>query len=136
MQDKDHKQIEETIQALYQSFENGDVELFKSVTHPQARTVNIGNSNQAFVFSLEEIINNTILGLRNAKEQIPGFFANWVNIYIKTVQTHDQIASAEVTYTMEMPESYGEHTSFIQLLKDGARWLIIQIIDRGLEINK
>lgn len=129
------EEIKNTILNLYKSFEDSDIELFKSITHPEVRTVNIGNSNESFVFGRDEIINNTILGLKNVREQVPGFYAKWVEVQVKSIKVHDRIASAEVIYKMDMPESYGNHSSFIQFIKEDIQWQIIEIIDRGIEIK-
>lgn len=128
-----HKEIKAVILALYNSYEQSNPSLFKSIIHSQVRTINIGNNNQIHIFSADEIIENTILGLKRAKEQIPGFYAKWVNINFISLTIHDLIASIEITYTMKMPDSYGNHSTFIQLAKENTKWLIINIIDRGLE---
>lgn len=134
MAEDQQSKIKAVILALYQSYEECNPELFRSITHPQVRTVNIGNKNQIHIFSCNDIIENTIMGLHRAKKQIPGFYAKWVDINFKSIQIYDQIASIEITYTMKMPDSHGNHSSFIHLSKENDKWLIINIIDRGFEV--
>ncbi len=130
---KEAKNVEETLNTLFQSFENADEAQFLSVTHPAVRTVNIGNDNEAHVFSVEDIRKFAILGLRNAMDKIPGFYARRVITALKHIAVHDLIASAEVDYRMEMPDSVGIHTAYLHLLKVDGKWLVTNIIDRGLE---
>ncbi len=132
---KDKAAITFALLAFYASLENGDADGFRTVTHPDVRTVNIGNSNEINIFNVDQIIEYTIQGLQNAKQNIPGFFARWEQIEIKSITLHDVSASAEVHYKMTMPESTGHHRSFIQLVQDQDRWQIIQITDRGLEVD-
>ena len=127
-------EIKAIILALYNSYEQSNIGLFKSTTHPQIRTVNIGNSKEIHIFSADDIIENTILGLSRAKDKIPGFYAKWVDFNFKSIMNYDLIASVELTYTMKMPESYGKHSAFIQLIRENGKWLIISILDKGLEV--
>ncbi len=130
------KAIQDVLESLMESFDLTDEERFKLVTHPQMRTVNIGNSNQAIILDREGIITHTILGLKEAVQNIPDFFARRDNIDIVRIAIHDVIATVEMTYTMVMPNSAAAHCSYIQLLKEGDRWLVAQMIDRGLETPK
>lgn len=129
----EEQKIKETILSLYQHFENTDEENFRALTHPQVRTVNIGNSGEVHVFDMEQIVEYTITGLRRAKEQIPGFFARREEIEVHQIAVQEMIASAEVSYKMVMPESIGRHHSFLHLVKNADQWIVVNMIDRGIE---
>lgn len=132
----EEQNIRETILALYQHFENTDEDKFRGLTHPQVRTVNIGNSGEVHVFDMDQIVEYTIAGLRRAKEQIPGFFARREEIEICHIAVQELIASAEVSYKMVMPESIGRHHSYLHLVKNGDQWIVVNMIDRGIEESK
>ena len=127
------EQIKNSLLVFFQGLDETNEELFKSVTHQNVRTVNIGNSNEIFVFTVEEIIEYTITGLRNAIQKNPGFFSRREEIDIDHITVHEIIASAEVSYKMVMPESVGYHRIYFHLAKENGKWMIVNIIDRGLE---
>jgi hypothetical protein len=132
----DTQNIQQIILDLYQALSSSDEAAYKALVHPQIRTVNIGNSGEVHVFALNQIIEYTINGLKNAVKQIPGFFSYWENIKFHNITIQDVTASVEVSYQMVMPESTGSHHSFIQLVKENEKWLVINIIDRGIEKEK
>ena len=132
----DSKTICQNILALYQALGGSDEAALRALVHPQVRTVNIGNSNEVHVFTLEQIVEFTIHGLKRAAEQMPGFYARWENIEIIHTHVEDVTAAVEASYQMVMPDSTGFHHSFIHLVKQDGRWLVINIIDRGIEKAK
>ncbi len=129
----DEEKIKAIIEALFDSFENTDEEKFLSVTHPEVRAVNIGNSNEVLVSTREEIVKFRIRGLRNAKQQNPEFYARNEIKTVNHITVHEVIASAEVEYRMVMPEAVGLHCSYIQLVKMEEDWRVVNILDRGIE---
>jgi hypothetical protein len=131
----DPHDLEKIIQDMYQALGACDEAAFRAVVHPQVRTVNIGNSGEVHVFGLDQIIEFTINGLKGAMENIPGFFARWEEIRFTDMTIGDVAAAVEVRYKMAMPDSTGYHHSFVHLVKEGERWLVINIIDRGIEEN-
>jgi hypothetical protein len=129
----DSETIQQVILDLYRALGGSDEAAFSALVHPQVRTVNIGNSNEVHVFTLDQIVEFTINGLKRAVEQIPGFYARWDKIEFINVTVQDVTAAVEVRYQMAMPDSTGFHQSFIHLVKEDGRWLVINIIDRGIE---
>ena len=125
--------IKSGILKFYTALENSDETTFRSLVHPEVRTVNIGNENQPHIFNLDQIIQYTLQGRKQAKESTPGFYANWENIIFKNIYLKDVIAMVNLTYEMKMPDSIGYHSCGIHLLFQDEKWQIIQIIDRGLE---
>jgi hypothetical protein len=125
--------IKDLILAMYLAFENSDESAFRALAHPEMRTVNIGNENKVHVFNVDQICENTINGLKAAKEKMPGFYARWEEIEFVDVTVGDVVAFVSVSYKMIMPESLGKHTSGIHLVKPEGKWQVIQIVDRGIE---
>jgi hypothetical protein len=125
--------IKNIILDMYLAFENTDESAFRALAHPEMRTVNIGNENKVHVFKVDQICENTINGLKYAKESVPGFFARWEGINFIDVTVGDVVAFVSVNYKMKMPESLGKHTSGIHLVKPEGKWQVIQIVDRGIE---
>jgi hypothetical protein len=125
--------IKKLILDLYEALGNSDEGVFHQLVHPQVRTVNIGNSREVHVFTLDQIVEYTLRGLKKAAEQVPGFFARWEQIEFLHIHVEEVTAAVEVSYQMAMPDSTGFHQSFIHLVKQGDRWQVINIIDRGVE---
>ena len=125
--------IKDCIQTLFKAFDETDEQLFRSVTHPMMRTVNIGNSNAPYIFSALEVVENTIVGLRNAMDKMPGFFAVREDLNIQRIEVHEVIATAEISYTMRMPDSAGHHYAYLHFINLDGRWLLMQMVDRGIE---
>ena len=129
----DKQKIKDIILAVYQAYENTDEAAFRNLVHPEMRTVNIGNSNEVHIFSVDQISEFTISGLKTAKESVSGFFARWEEVEFIEVTASDVVAFVSVRYKMRLPDSSGTHTSGIHLIKPEDDWLVIQIVDRGIE---
>jgi hypothetical protein len=127
------QRILKAINLFFESFDTMDEELFKSITHPEVRTVNVGNSNEAFIFGVDEIIKFTIQGLKKATVENPGFYARREITEVKHIEIHEVIACAEIYYKMIMPGSVGIHTMFLHLVNEAGKWQVVNIIDRGIE---
>ena len=129
----DNQTIKDFILELYQAFENSDEAAFRALVHPEMRTVNMGNANEVHIFSVDQICEFTINGLKSARENVPGFFARWDEVEFVEVTIGDVVAFVSVRYKMLMPENVGTHTSGIHLIKPEDKWQVIQIVDRGIE---
>ncbi|MCY3415015.1 MAG: nuclear transport factor 2 family protein [Candidatus Heimdallarchaeota archaeon] len=130
---EEEKEIQSILQMFFDSVHTSDEERFKAVFNPIGRRIAIGNSKDLLIFSQEEVINQTLRGLANAKKSIPGFYLNVAEMKIEHISVYDRIASAEVRWHMVMPEEYGIHHTCFQLVKEGEGWSIIHILDRGIE---
>ncbi|NHJ32094.1 MAG: nuclear transport factor 2 family protein [Asgard group archaeon] len=117
--------------------EKCDEERFLALWHPDARRFGLGNDNQLHSFSKDEIIKFTLAGLRNLKEQIPNpesikfTITEFINISVR----EGVIASAEIKWQMVLPGSGGIHYTFIQFAKKDDNWLIVNVLDKGFEVE-
>ncbi len=130
------KEISNLLKDLFTGFEKADEDQFLSVTHPEVRTVNIGNTNDVNVFSAEDICKYSIRGLRSAMERDPKFYAKREISAIHDIRVYEVIASADVEYRMVMPDAIGIHRSFYHFVKVNGKWQVMNIIDRGRETKK
>lgn len=113
-------------------------EKFKELWHPEARRFGIGNSMELGVMNKEEIIKFSINGLKGLKKQLPNpeiinFTIDEI-IDIKCIE--GVIASVELKWHMVLPGSKGTHHTFIQFAKQDGMWYIVNVLDKGYEIEE
>jgi hypothetical protein len=126
-------QIRGIIDDYFVSHQDTDVKLFTSIWHNQAKRFNLGNSNELLVLTEQEIIEQTIDGLRIAREQINGFDVQHEINEISHIEVGDVTATAEVEWKMLMPDTSGSHRTYFHLAKEDT-WQIVGLLDRGIEI--
>jgi hypothetical protein len=128
--------IRELVEDYIDIMEKTDEKRFLELWHPDARRFGMGNANELYSFSKDEIVKYSITGLKNLKEQIPNpevikfTITEIVNISV----SEGVIASAEIKWQMVLPDSKkGNHHTFIQFAKKNDMWLIVNVLDKGFE---
>ncbi len=125
--------IKKTLQDYFESLVNCDSEKFETIWHPEAKIFGIGNSKILQIDSLNEIIKHRIKGLQKAKISIPGFDVDFIIKKIGNMYVKDIIATVDIIWQMIMPETVGNHSTSFQLAKQNDKWLIVSVLDMGLE---
>lgn len=129
-------QIRKTLQDYFEALVNGDSEKFQAIWHPQAKIFGVGNSKIIQIDSINEIISHRIEGLQKAKTSIPGFDVDFTIIKIANLYVRDIIATVDIMWQMIMPDTVGNHSTSFQLVKQNDIWLIVSVLDMGLEEEK
>jgi hypothetical protein len=129
------KAILNTIKMFFDSNVNSKVDLFKKISHPKLKRLAMGNSNKLYWMTRDEMINQSLKGLANARNSIPNFICKFKIETIKHFTIHDVIASIAVEWEMLMTDSTGNHCTCFHLVKTEDVWLIVDILDRGIEKN-
>ncbi|MFQ5980839.1 MAG: nuclear transport factor 2 family protein [Candidatus Heimdallarchaeota archaeon] len=128
------QEVRDIVLAFFDSLANCDEETFLSLWHPNARRVGLGNNNELYNFSQDEILNYTVRGLKDFLVKNPEHhYEQNVDELFHIYVFQDLIASVGVAYHMIMPEGRGDHVSLIHLAKDEGKWLIVGQTDRGFE---
>ncbi len=125
------KLIEELIIRYINCLQNTDGDEFEKIWYEKAVRINLGNDNEILISSKEDIIKYTINGLKQARKE--GFDVTHKFKEIKRLEVGDVTATAEIYWQMIMPDSTGLHTNYIHFAKDGNTWMIVGILDRGIE---
>ncbi|NHJ47216.1 MAG: hypothetical protein FK733_05455 [Asgard group archaeon] len=127
--------LKELTEDFISILEQCDEKKFQELWHPSAIRFGLGNANELGTMNKEEMIQYSINGLKNLKQQIPNpeeikFRIDEI-IDIKCIQ--DIIASVELKWQMTLPGSKGTHHTFINFAKDKDKWFIINVLDKGFE---
>ncbi|MBK5112254.1 MAG: nuclear transport factor 2 family protein [Candidatus Heimdallarchaeota archaeon] len=130
-------EIKRLVEDYIDIMEKCDEERFLALWHPDARRFGLGNDNQLHSFTQDEIVKYSIAGLKNLKEQIPNpeIIKFTVNEIVHISVSQGVIASAEVKWQMVLPGSKGVHHTFIQFAKKEDEWFIVNVLDKGFEME-
>ncbi|MFX0181734.1 MAG: hypothetical protein ACFE95_01530 [Candidatus Hodarchaeota archaeon] len=123
----------EIIKMYFDSSVNSRIELFQEITHPNFIRFGLGNSNELYYMSRDEVINQSLIGLSKARETIPNFKCSFKIKKITHLTIHDVIASIGVEWIMMMTDSVGIHCTCFHLAKDEGKWILVNALDRGKE---
>lgn len=124
----------EIIKMYFDSNVNSKIELFQEITHPNFIRFGLGNSNELYCMSRDEVINQSLIGLSKARESIPNFKCSFRIKKIKHLTIHDVIASIGVEWIMVMTDSIGTHCTCFHLAKVEGTWILVNALDRGKEV--
>ncbi|HUT81907.1 MAG TPA: hypothetical protein VMZ29_11945 [Candidatus Bathyarchaeia archaeon] len=115
--------------------ESCDEEKFQAIWHPQAIRFGLGNANELMTMNKEEMIKYSLTGLRNLKKQLPS--SESIKFTIKEILDikclEGVIGSVLVKWQMNLPGSVGTHQTFIQFAKHENKWVIVNVLDKGIE---
>ena len=128
--------ILETIKMYFECSVNSNVDLFLEISHPKLTRLALGNSNELYWMTQEEVITQSLEGLANARKNVPNFQCRFRINKLIHFTIHDVIASIAVDWTMLMTESTGHHCTCFHLAKHEDNWIIAHVIDRGRESLK
>lgn len=131
--DPEANKILQTIKMFFDSNVNSKTELFKQICHPKLSRLSLGNNNELYWMTRDEVINQSLIGLEKARKSIPNFKCTFRIDRIKHFIIHDLIASISIEWVMLMTESTGNHCTCFHLVKSEEKWLIVDILDRGVE---
>ncbi len=130
--------IRETLKLFHLAQETGNKKLFLRIWHPEARRFGFGSNNELYVFSTEDIIKNQLAGIQKAKQDNPAFSLGFFVNRIKDIDVHPDnlIASATVEWQMlSMGQCIGVHYTYYHFVKSNGEWIIVNVTDRGKEIQ-
>lgn len=129
--------IKELVEDYIDIMEKCNEERFLALWHPDARRFGIGNDKQLNSFNKDEIVKYSIAGLKTLKEQIPNpeLIKFTIDEIISISTSEGVIASAEIKWYMVLPGSKGTHHTFIQFAKKEDKWLIVNVLDKGFEME-
>ena len=100
--------------------------------HTEGMVYMVGNNNQFRINSIKE----QCAHINEVKKKVPDIRVDFLIDSVEEVSIQDDlIATARVQWRMMMLDSYGKHRSFYNLVKIGGRWVIVNVVDRGLEIK-
>lgn len=121
--------IKETLKSYYAYLEKFEGDQILDLWYHDGKMYNVGNANAFLIRTPQEFAHHmTQIG---QTQDIP------LKIKIDKIDhvaVHDLIASAEVHWRMILPDSVGIHRSCYHLAKMDSRWVIVSLMDRGLEI--
>ncbi|MFW9831403.1 MAG: nuclear transport factor 2 family protein [Candidatus Thorarchaeota archaeon] len=132
------KKLRKTLTLFHQAQETGDEALFLKVWHPEARRFSFGSNNELYVFSTEDILKNQFKSIQQAKHDNPEFSLTFFINRIKhiDIQPDNLIASALVEWQMlSMGQCVGIHYTYYHFIKNKDNWLIVNVTDRGKDIQ-
>ena len=95
--------------------------------------LSLGNNNELYLITRDEVINQSLIGLEKSRKSIPNFKCTFKIEKIKHFMIHDLIVSISIEWVMLMAESTGNHCTCFHLVKSEDKWLIVDILDRGVE---
>jgi len=129
--------IRELVEDYIDIMEKSDEKRFLDLWHPDARRFGLGNDKQLNSFSKDEIVKFSLAGLRKLKEQIPNpeIIKFTITEIINISVFEGVIASAELKWQMILPGSKGNHHTFIQFAKKEGKWFIVNVLDKGFEVE-
>lgn len=134
--DPDSVLVLEIIKKYFDSNVNSKIELFQEITHDTFTRSGLGNSNELYQMSREEIITHSLGGLAKARETQLNFKCLFNIERITHLTIHDVIAAVGVEWEMIMTDSIGTHCTCFHLAKDEGRWTVISALDRGFEVQQ
>ncbi len=100
--------------------------------YPEGKMFLVGNQGTFRIVTNEKQAEH----IQKTNEKRPELKVDFVLDEIEQVQVHDDlIATVHVRYRMIFPEGYGQHRSFINMAKIDGTWMIVNAVDRGLEVS-
>ncbi|MFX1507258.1 MAG: nuclear transport factor 2 family protein [Promethearchaeota archaeon] len=122
-------EIKELIEDLFSSLNSKDSNNMREIFHSKATFANIGNSNKLFLRSLDNFLETTIEAIKKHNIEVRNELEEIIHLNI----IDGVVASAEIRYTMFMPQSKGFHTGLLHLVNENKKWLFLNWTDRGIE---
>lgn len=114
--------------------ETSDWENFIEIWHPEARRLNVGNTNELLITPTEDIKKLSFEGLMNLRKQMPEAEISFITDDFSHIDVYDEVvASAELNWRMILPGSEGRHKTYFHLVKANEKWIIVNVLDRGFE---
>ena len=120
-------EIKEIIEDLFNSLNSKDSNNLRELFHPKATFANIGNSNELFLRSLDTFLETTIEAIKKHNIEVRNKLEEVIHLNV----IDGVVASAEIRYTMFMPQSKGFHTGLLHLVNEDKKWMFLNWTDRG-----
>lgn len=116
----------------------GDEDKFLEIWHPDARRFSVGNSNELHSFNLTEIIEFSLKGIRQLRKENPqsSKIQHVLDEVLHLSIYSNLVAGVEVRWHMILPNSKGLHRTYFHLARQNDKWLIVNVLDRGYELEK
>ena len=116
----------------------GDEGKFLEIWHPDARRFSIGNSNELNSFGLAEIVEYSLKGIKQLRKELPksSKIQHILDEVLHLSIYNNLVAAVEVKWHMILPDSKGLHHTYFHLAKQKDKWLIVNVLDRGYELEK
>ena len=116
----------------------GDEEKFLEIWHPDARRFSIGNSNKLHSLNLAEIVEYSLKGIRQLRKETPkSSKIQHVLDEVLHLSIHNNlVAAVEAKWHMILPGSKGLHHTYFHFARQNDKWLIVNVLDRGYELEK